>query len=201
MLRREYLRRYLLALLWHDDVPQDAECGTGFLWTNCDGERAGVHDHGTHQLYEDAEAGYNLRQGDVAIVFGFERVSYLVEATEIDRADFSLWIDVIAHDADGRRRQDLLDKVEERIFYRILSYSDFTDAQTGDTLRSFLRWMDGNRLQVESRDDSDSDGDYTVRRLSFQFSSKECVKKGTCGDVPLCFDFSQLAALNGGCDD
>ena len=199
MLRRTQIRRYLLALLWSEEVPQDADCGLGPLWVNCDDEPVEILDHSTHQIFEDAEAGYNLRQGDAAIIFGFDRVSYVLQSAAVDSGDYSLWIDIVVHEADGHKRQNILDTIEERILYRLISYSDFTDAQTGNLMRSFLRLMDGNRLQVESRDDSDSLGDYTIRRLGFNFAANECISKPPCGDMPLCFDFTNLAPLEGGC--
>jgi len=192
MLKRAALRRYLLALLWHDTVPQGPNCETGFLWDNCDGERPSIFDHETHQLFEDAEAGFNLRPSDIAVVFGFDRVAYVLEPTRIDRTELTLWIEIVCHDASGRLRQDILDQVEERILYRMLSYQTFTDASTNEDLTSFMRWLRGNELRIETKDDSGFAGDYTIRRLTLNLVTRDCIEKQGCDDVPLCFDFESL---------
>lgn len=199
MLKRQQLRRYLLALLWHDTVPQTADCETGFLWDNCDGERPDVFDHETHQLFEDAEASYNLRPDCVAVVFGFERVNYVLQPTKIERTEFSLWIEIICHAASGRKRQDILDEVEERILYRLFSYASFVDASTGDTMQSFMHWINRNELRIETRDESAFGGDYTIRRMKFNLEAKDCIEKAACDDIPLCFDFTDLTALDENC--
>jgi hypothetical protein len=199
MLKRAELRRYLLALLWHDTVPQGPGCETGFLWTNCDGERPDVFDHETHQLFEDAEASYDLRPESIAVVFGFDRVNYVLEPTKVDRTELTLWIEIVCHDASGRKRQDILDQVEERILYRLFSYQSFIDASTGDTLRSFMLWTRGNEVRADTRDDSAFGGDYTIRRMTLNLITRDCIEKQGCDDVPLCFDFTDLTPLDENC--
>ena len=158
MLKRAELRRYLLALLWHDTVPQGPDCETGF-----------------------------------------DRVGYVLEPTKIDRTELTLWIEIVCHDASGRKRQDILDQVEERILYRLFSYASFTDASTGETLQSFMLWARGNELRIETRDESAFGGDYTIRRMTINLLTRDCIQKQGCDDVPLCFDFSDLTPLDENC--
>lgn len=193
------MRRYLLALLWHDNVPQSALCEVGPLWTNCDGERADVFDHETHQIFENADDAYNLRPKCVAVLFNFESVNRVLSPTRVERTEIRLVIDIVCHDASGRLRQEILDQVEERILYRLLSYQEFTDAGTGEVLKSFMRWSDGNELRIDSRDNSAFEGNYTIRQLSIGLTTRDCVARPPCNDVALCFDFSDLTVLDENC--
>jgi len=195
VLKRTEMRRYMMALLWHQDVPQGPDCVGGPLWLNCDGQPADVLDHETHQLFEDAEASYELPHEGAVVVFGFDRVTYQIEPTRVGDANIALWIDIIAHDSSGRKRQDMLDTIEERVLYRLLSYQAFTDATTGQPLQSVMRWLVGNQAQIESRDDSAFGGNYTIRRLTLTVTARECIAKTDCDDLPLCIDFTLLPTL------
>lgn len=199
MLKRTALRRYLKALLWYDGVPQSAECDIGYLWTNCDGERIDVFDSETHQIFENADASYQLGLGSAAVIYTVDTVNYSLTATGVDRAEIRFYIDIVANDASGEKRQNVLDQIEERILYRIYSYADFVDASTGAAMPSFMRWLDGNQLRIEVRDESDFKGSYTLRRMGVSFSTRECVKKTGCSDQPLCFDFDELTVLDDAC--
>lgn len=179
---------------------QTADCETGLLWQNCDSERPDIFDHETHQIFEDAEATYELGPECIAIVFGFDGVSYGLAGARLDYTEISLWIDIVCHDNSGAKRQDILDTVEERILYRLLSFQTFTDATTGEPLPSFLRWVDKNEIKIESRDDDmEFAGSYTIRRMRMQLTVRDCIQKPDCGDVPLCFDFDNVTRLDNSC--
>jgi hypothetical protein len=199
VLRRAQLRSYLTALLYHDTVVQSVDCELGFLWTNCNGDRADVFDHETHQIFENADAPYGLNAKDVVIIFGFESVDYFLTPTAVQDTELRFWVDVVANDASGKRRQDILDIVEERILYRLLSYQDFTDATTGETLTSFMRWVDRDGLRIETRDDSAFQGNFTQRRMRMTIRTKDCIQKTDCDDEVLCFDFKDLTRLDEAC--
>lgn len=196
MLKRQLLRRYLLALLWRDDVAQSADCELGPLWLNCDGQPAEIFDHETHQLFIDSDGTSGLSPKGAAIIFGFQSVVYSVEPTRLGAVTFNFWIDIVAHDVNGQKRQDILDVIEERILYRLVTHQSFIDASTSETLQSFMGWLTGNQLQITTIDDSDFAGDYTIRRMSVTFASNECIKKQNCSDTPICFDFSDLTRLD-----
>jgi hypothetical protein len=200
MLKRQQLRRYLMALLWHDNVIQTADCESGPLWTNCDGERIDVLDHETHQIFEDGDEPYQLRSGNAIIVFSHESVNYELSATELEVSKFRVQIDIVANEASGRKRQDILDTIEERIYYRLLSYQTFTDASTGENLTSFMRWLDRNNIRIETRDDSAFKGNYTLRQMVLSFEAKDCIRRPGCDDVPICFDLEKLTLLDGDCN-
>lgn len=198
MLKRTLLRRYLLAILYSDEVFQSPDCEKGPLFVNCDGERPDVFDSYTHQVFEDAEGNYNLQPESIGVVFNIERLSYTLSPTEIESVNLVFRVDIIAHANNGKKRQDILDIVEERILYRLFSYQTIQDASTGENLRSFMYWIDNNTLTVESRDDSSFDGNYTIRELTFTMQTNECIKKTGCGDTPICFDFSKLGVCEDG---
>ena len=198
MLKRNLLRRYLLALLYSDEVYQSADCEKGPLFINCDGERPDVFDSHTHQVFEDAEGNYNLQPESIGIVFNIERLSYALSPTKIESVDLVFKIEIIAHETNGKARQDILDTVEERILYRLFSYQAFQDASTGEELRSFMYWLNENKLEIESRDDTSFNGNYTIRELTFTLRTNECMKKTNCDDAPVCFDFSKLGVCENG---
>jgi hypothetical protein len=200
MLRRAQLRKYLLALLWHDDVYQTADCEKGPLWVNCNGERIEVFDHETHQIFDNEDARYNLDAKDAVIIFHFESVRYNFTSTASDKTAFRLNIDIVVNDSSGRKRQDILDIIEERIFYRIISYQSFTNAQTGEAMPSFMNWLNRNELMIETRDDSGFLGDYTKRMMLITFEAQDCIRRPGCDDIPLCFDMDLLTKLDGDCN-
>lgn len=198
MLKRTRLRRYLKALLYHDNIPQSPSCEVGFLFVNCDGERPPVFDSPTHQLYENAEGSLDFKSDSVVITFQVEDENLVLSPTRIESSDLAFSIDIIANASGGYERQNMLDEVQEKILYRILSTQSFIDASTNDELRSFMLWLNQNELSVSIRDDTEFDGSTTVRRMSFTLSTNECIKKTGCTDEPLCFDFSQEKI--GGCN-
>lgn len=198
MLKRTQLRRYLLALLYSDEIYQSEDCEIGPLFVNCDGERPEVFDSYTHQVFEDAEGVYGLLPDSVGIVFNVTRLSYMLSPTEVERVNLTFRIDIIAHASSGMKRQDILDLVEERILYRLFSYQSIQDAQTGDMMRSFMYWADTNTINIDSVDESSFDGNYTIRELTFTMQTNECIKKPNCGDTLVCFDFSNLGVCQDG---
>lgn len=199
MLKRNALRRYLMALLYADNVPQDAECGVGPLWTNCNGERLLPMDHETRQIFEDAEKSYQLNPNDAAVIFYFQTVNYKVTASKIDGADFVLIIDLVVNAAGAEKRQDMLDTIEERLWYRLYSYATFIDATTDETLTSFMRWLSTGGMTISTTDDSNFSGRYTIRTIRMTVSTSECLERLDCGDVPLCFIWDDIPDFGNGC--
>lgn len=197
MLKRMRLRRYLKALLYHDNIPQSPSCEMGFLFTDCDGERAQVFDSPTHQLFENAEGTYDFKHDSIAIAFQVDSERLTLSPTRIESSTLSFTIDIIANASSGYDRQNMLDEVQERVLYRILSGQSFTDMSTGEELRSFMYWLGQNELGISIKDDTEYDGSLTVRQLTFTLSTNECIKKTGCSDEPLCFDFNQTI---GGCN-
>jgi hypothetical protein len=196
MLKRTQIRRYLMALLYSEEVHQSASCDQGPLYVNCDGQGPDVFDSYTHQMFEDTEASYGLKPDSIALEFSVSRVGYSLSQTKVDRALINVAINIIAHAESGSKRQDMLDDVEERILYRILSYACFMDAQTNEELKSFMRLKDNTAFSIDSSDDSSFDGNYTVRELTFTINTRECVEKTGCDDVPICFDFPNKGVCN-----
>lgn len=188
-----------MALLYSDLVPQSKECDLGPLWLNCDETAADVLDHETRQIFEDAEQSYQLDSDEAAIVFYFQTVNYRGSPTKLEAADFTLIIDIIANANGAEKRQNILDTIEERLWFRLYSYADFTDATTGELLRSFMRHLDGNRLSATTNDDSNFQGRYSIRSIRLSVTMAECVEKTACGDVPLCFDFNLIPDFGNGC--
>ena len=198
-LKRTKLRRYLKALFYSNQVPQDAVCGIGDLWTNCNGEPLDIFDSETHQIFENVEASYQIGLRDAAVIFTFESVKYQFIKTKVDSASISLYIDIVVNASSGEKRQDMLDLIEERLIYRLLSHTSFIDATTAETLTSFMNWADRNDVNLETRDESDFKGIYTLRRMKLDFVTSECIKRPGCDDVPICFDFEDLTRLDEFC--
>ncbi len=189
MLKRMQLRRYLHALLYHKMI-QSPLCEVGFLYQNCNGQAPPIYDSPTQQIFENVEDSYSLKTDDMAIAFHIVSENYQLSKTEIESNKLTFAIDLIVNASSGAKRQNILDKVQERILYRILSYQKFTDESTGDTLNSFLTWADN--LTINVSDDTDYDGSYTVRQLTFNVTTNECIKRTDCDLESICFDFSQL---------
>ncbi len=189
MLKRMQLRKYLHAMLWHKMI-QSPTCELGFLYQNCDGERPPVYDSPTEQIFENVEGSYPLKTNDMAIAFHVVSENFQLSKTEIESNKITFVIELIVNASSGAKRQNILDEVQERVLYRILSYQKFTDESTGDTLTSFLTWADN--LTINVSDDTDYDGSYTVRQLIFNLTTDECIKRTDCDLEPICFDFSQL---------
>lgn len=200
MLKRQQIRRYMLALLCSDGVNQGVDgagvCDQGMLWENCDGENLPVLDHESHQIAADIEGSVDTSPDSAAISFKHNRVKYNLLTTSIDSASFNFQIDIIAFGKSGPARADICDTIEERILYRLLSYQSFIAADTGETLVSFLRQVDNNSAEIEVRDDQSFDGNYTIREMEITFVMKECIRKPDCDDEVLCFDFKDLTVLD-----
>lgn len=194
MLKREFVRRYLMALLKSQDVPQGPDCETGPLWDNCDGD-VKVFDSGTHQLFEDAEGSIGLAADCLGVVFRIGEVRYTASQTCIQETEIPVVIHLVVHARNGKARQNILDKVEERILYRLFSHADFTDT-AGTIHRSIMRMIDGNALQIGTIDESIFDGNFTLREITMTFTTKDCVQKDNCSDVVLCMDFDNLTRLD-----
>lgn len=196
MLKRMQLRRYLLALLSSNEVPQDPECNQGFLFVNCDGKDAYVFDSPTHELFENAEGSYQFKKDSITVTFQITNENLTLSPTRVEATNLSFQIDIIANASDGHLRQNLLDEVQERILYRLFSYQEFTDRLTGEKLKSFMTWNTGNKLEISIRDDSEYNGSITVRQMSFTLDTSECIERTGCSDTPICFDFKEKI---GGC--
>ncbi len=189
MLKRMQLRRYLHALLYHEMI-QSPLCEVGFLYQNCDGQPPPIYDSPTQQIFENVEGSYPLKTDDMAIAFHIVSENYQLSKTAIDSNKITFAIELIVNASSGAKRQNILDDVQERILYRILSYQKFTDKSTGEQLPSFLTWADN--ITINITDDTDYDGSYTVRQLIFNLTTNECIKRSNCDLESICFDFSQL---------
>lgn len=177
-----------MALLSSELVPQDIECAVGPLWQNCDGPIV-PRDHETQQIFEDAEQSYQLQAGDAAVIFYFQQVSYRGTATKLEGTDIVLNIDIVANAAGAEKRQEIIDQIEERWWYRLYSYVTFKDANEEIYYQSFMRWLNNNQLQATTTDDSNFQGRYTIRTIRLSVTTSECVEKLGCADEPICFDF------------
>lgn len=179
----------MMALLSSELVPQNIECETGPLWQNCDGPVL-PRDHETQQIFEDAEHSYQLKSGDAAVIFYFQQVSYRGSASKLEGVDIVLIIDIVANAAGSEKRQEIIDEIEERFWYRVYSYTIFQDANEPDKYYvPFMRWMNNNQLQATTQDDSNFQGRYTIRTIRLSLSTNECVEKPPCDDEAICFDF------------
>ena len=199
-LRRNQIRRYLLALLHHDGVPQSSDCNTDYLWTNCDGSPAPVLDHENHQIDSNVDGGIDKSPKNAVISYKFDRVRYEMIPTRAVKTTVDLQIDIIAFESSGEKRTDICDIIEERILYRLLSQQSFIDESTGanggQTLVSFVRFIDENGFNIESLDDQSFDGNYTIRELTMSFTFTEKIERPDCDMVPICFDFKTLTPLD-----
>ena len=197
MLARRRIRRYLLALLCSEEVIQSADCKVGKLWETCDDEIAPwIFDSDTHQINPNAEASQGLRGNCVNINIIVSNVEYDFCETGIDYSDVTFTIQIIVEDASGIKRQDILDAIEERIFYRIISAPRITDAQTGEVLKSFMTLNTKGEVGVKTFDDSNFTGDYTIREIECTLKADECIKIPNCDPKVICFCFDQLTKLD-----
>lgn len=178
----------MMALLSSELVPQTIECETGPLHVNCDGPIV-PRDHETQQIFEDAEQSYQLQAGDAAVIFYFQQVSYRGTATKLEGTDIVLNIDIVANAAGSEKRQEIIDAIEEKFWYRLYSFVTFKDANEERYYQSFMRWLSGNQLSATTQDDSNFAGRYTIRTIRITVSTQECIEKLACDDVPICFDF------------
>lgn len=195
MLKRRLIRRYLMAMLCSEEIPQTADCEAGPLWENCSGDLC-IFDSWTHQMFRDADAGYAIGPDCVGINFLIENERYTATATCIQSADIEFSIEIVAHARNGEKRQDILDQVEERIWRRFFANVKIQDAQTGEILKPVFCMADENTINIRSSDESDFQGNYTIRTMSFSMTVKECIRQEPCDIVPLCFDFSALTILD-----
>jgi hypothetical protein len=199
MLRRTALRRSLMALLYSDEVSQGACCEYGPLWTGCDNRPIDILDSETSQLFPEVDGTFELAQEDAIICFYFQRVDYELSQAKVENVELNLQIDIVANAASPARRQDILDTIEERILYRLLSAATFTDATLGIDLPVITRLLKRNGLSIRTLEDSNFRGKYTYRSLSMTLNSDECIKKGGCDDVPLCIDLTIIPDLETVC--
>ena len=195
MLKRTKLRKYLKAVLWHTDVDQSPDCIKGPLYINCDGEQLPITDHDTHQVEENESGESRLKNNSASINFVIDSINYTLSPSKVEEGDIRFTIHITACASDGRKRQEILDEIELKIFYRLFSHQSFTDQTTNETLDSFMGWISQNTLTVNVTDDSDFNGDNTIREMTFSFKFKECVKQLNCNLQPICFDFSKLESI------
>lgn len=197
MLKRQKLRRYLLALLYLDDIVQSPDCDRGLLFKNCDGTRPDVFDSPTIELMENASGEFLYKKDSITIAFQVKGESYYLSPTRVSELEITFQIDIIANASSGEERQNMLDVVQERILYRLFSYPEFIDQETDETLKSFLYDLNENTLRLNVSDETEYDGSNTVRSLSFSYKTSECIQRPACEDTPLCFDFKNIKL--GGC--
>lgn len=197
MLKRQKLRRYLLALLYLDEIVQSPDCERGFLFKNCDGNRPDVFDSPTIELMENASGEFPYKKDSITLAFQVKGESYELSPTRVSELEITFQIDIIANASSGEERQNMLDVVQERILYRLLSYQEFIDQETGETLKSFMYDLNENTLRLNVSDETEYDGPNTVRTLSFSYKTSECIQRPACDDVSLCFDVKNIKL--GGC--
>lgn len=197
MLKRYKLRRYLFALLYLDNIVQSNDCDRGVLFTNCSGEKPDVFDSPTIEIMENASGEYLFKKDSIIITFQVKNETYTLNPTRVSEVSINFQIDIIANASSGEERQNMLDLVQERILYRIYSYQDFIDEETGETLKSFMRDLNENMLRLSVTDETEYDGSNTVRQLSFSYTTDECIQKTACEDSALCINFQKFKI--GGC--
>lgn len=197
MLKRHKLRRYLFALLYLDNIVQSPDCDRGLLFKNCDGERPDVFDSPTIQLMENASGELPFKKDSITIAFQVKSETYTLNPTRVAEVAINFQIDIIANASSGEERQNMLDIVQERILYRLYSYPEFTDEETGEVLKSFMHGLNENTLRLSVMDDTEYDGSNTVRQMSFSYTTDECVTRTACDDSALCIEFSKFKI--GGC--
>lgn len=197
MLKRHKLRRYLFALLYLDGITQDRDCDKGVLFINCDGERPDVFDSPTIDLFENASGELPFKKDSITITFQIKSETYTLHPTRPSEVTLNFQIDIIANASSGEERQNMLDLVQERILYRLYSYQEFKDEETGEVLKSFMYGLNENILRLTVTDETEYDGSHTVRQLFFSYTTNECIQKTECDDTALCFQFSKIKI--GGC--
>lgn len=197
MLKRHKLRRYLFALLYLDNIVQSPECDRGFLFTNCDGERPDIFDSPTIEIMENASGEFLFKKDAITITFQVKGETYTLNPTRVGEVEIQFQIDIIANASSGEERQNMLDLVQERILYRLYSYQEFYDNETGEVLKSFMYGLKENTLRLSVTDESEYDGSNTVRQLYFSYKTDECIQRTACDDSALCIQFSKIKI--GGC--
>ena len=195
MLLRTKVRRYLKALLWHDDVPQSADCGVGLLLDNCNEKSRAILDSNNNQLVIDADGQWRMDGTENAVVFEVDSVRHETQTLRICNTTIGFKIHIYSCVANGSKRQDELDKIEERILYRIFNYPTFVDATTNEEMRSIFRLADKNTFPISVNEETEFEGNYTIRSLDFTLESRECISKTNCNDQTLCFDWQNLTEL------
>lgn len=197
MLKRHKLRRYLFALLYLDNIVQSPDCDRGFLFKNCDGERPDVFDSPTIELMENASSEFLFKKDSITITFQIKGETYELTPSRVNEVEINFQIDIIANASSGEERQNMLDLVQERILYRLYSYQEFSDEETGEVLKSFMYGLNENTLRLTVTDETEYDGSNTVRQLAFSYKTNECIQRTACDDSPLCIDFPKIKP--GGC--
>lgn len=197
MLKRHKLRRYLFALLYLDNIVQSPECDRGFLFTNCDGGRPDVFDSPTIEIMENASGEFLFKKDAITITFQIKGETYTLNPTRVGEVEIQFQIDIIANASSGEERQNMLDIVQERILYRLYSYQEFIDEETGEVLKSFMYGLRENTLRLNVTDETEYDGSNTVRQLSFSYTTNECIQRTACDDSAFCINFQKINL--GGC--
>lgn len=197
MLKRHKLRRYLFALLYLDNIVQSPECDRGFLFTNCDGERPDVFDSPTIEIMENASGEFLFKKDAITITFQVKGETYTLNPTRVGEVEIQFQIDIIANASSGEERQNMLDIVQERILYRLYSYQEFIDEETGEVLKSFMYGLRENTLRLNVTDETEYDSSNTVRQLSFSYTTNECIQRTACDDSAFCINFQEIKL--GGC--
>ena len=198
MLKRTKIRKYFLALLCAEDVYQDAECGIGPLWLNCDGSTIDINDTSNVQVDDANHSPYSVNAQCAAINIMVNSESGTITPGRFQDNRITFQIDIIVNDTSGHKRQNTLDEISCRILYRMLNTDVIKDVNTGETYKSPICMAKRNVVDYAVRDDSESYGCYSIRQLTFTLEIEECINKGNCGEQvgPLCFDFDRLTTLN-----
>lgn len=195
MLMRQHIRQYLKILLWSEEIPQTADCEVGALLDNCDNKARGIFVQTNSQIVSDADGEWRADGTKNAVVIEISNVTHTGILSTLCDSKISFNIHVYSCEKDANRRQDSLDIIEERIWHRLYSYATLTNAITGEKLKPIFKRADHNTFNVNISEETDFDGDFTVRTLNFTFDYKECISKSDCLDTELCFDFSDLTGL------
>lgn len=197
MLKRQKLRRYLFALLYLSEIVQDANCETGDLFNNCDGAPPDVFDSPTIELMENASGEFLFKKNAITLAFHIKEETYSLLPTRIGDVDIQFQIDIIANASTCEERQNMLDVVQERILYRLYSYQEFVDEETGEKLTSFMHSLKENTLRLSVTDETEYDGSNTIRQLVFSYTTSECIQRPACNDERFCIKFNSQKI--GGC--
>lgn len=199
MLLRTKIRRYLLALLYSQEIPHSPECEVGPLFLNCDGEPVDVLDSSDKYIFADADP--TQYKGDYAgIVIEIVSQTDMISPSKVESStiDFAIHISVIGN--SGYERQNALDLIQERIVYRLLGEHRIQDAETDQMMKPISHYADRNEITMKVTDEADHNGSYTVRTLDFSLKSRECLKQLECNNSEICFDFSSIVKAPGGCE-
>lgn len=195
MLIRNKIRRYLKAVLWHDDVPQTADCETGLLLDNCTEKHRGIFDSTNDQVVVDGDGQWRVGGTKNAIVFRVGNVTHDAISNGLCNSNISYEIHLFSCVTSASKRQDELDTIEERIWNRLYCYQEFQDATTGENIRPIFRLADGNKTSISISEETEFEGNYTVRSIIFTMDYQECIKRTNCHDKPLCFNWQDLTGL------